>query len=642
MPNENLYQCLAMVEVTPSDFNDTLLESTIENSKRRDCSYYHECLTQRAMGLFESGRLAESKAIFLIACACSMMLEPRKRNDPFKPGIVWDGKRSAIPSDFTDSDLTFLSSIIPCISDFCVRARIADICWHMGRPRNPELALAAIEAYIQHPLLDNEHYSMSKKPWQRAIYLCRLFQKISRIKMNDIFQVLMTALMALDETNKMACSILSDLLLETGISVENEQIIQRILDLSQGLKWDTERTLLEHAIRWITRTNKNDCRVWDIYARIAESHVDQAKCATSGLSSSWEYEFAVKYYRMIPRVFRESLKVDKKIAELLQLLSCSNEVSISEMTSVKSPTVNITDIVNSSKEYVSGRTFPDVLIAFISITTPTKVDKLRKEVIKDLKSSPFRAMISVSHMRDTRVVKKSHGIDILDLDSQKSQDRIYDEMIQRFYYNASFWTSSAIVPALETISMEHRIDVLDIETCIKSCRLINPNRLSMWAKSLFLGFELDFVTAIHLLAPLVENMVREIFKFQGISTTTIGDDSVETENGLGSLLDNPKASEVIDDDLLFELKAIFTEPLGFNLRNNVAHGLFCDDINYSVSAVYTWWFCLRLVLSNTPNQVVVKRANKITKKRRARLKRNKDTKKYDTQMRPTIINESTV
>lgn len=623
MPHVNLYQCLATVEVTPSDFDDTFLESTIENSTRRDCSYYYECLTQKAMGLFESGKLAESKAIFLIACACSMVLQPEKKSNPFQPWFDIKGKRSSIPSDFSLSDLAFLSSITPYVTDYCIRARVADICWLMGKPRNRELALAAIEAYIKYPLLDSEYYYMSKGPWQRAIYLCRLFCRISRIKMNDIYQILMTALMALDETNKMACSMLSDLLLETGISVGNEQIIQRILDLSQGLKWDTERTVLEHAIRWITRTNKNDCRVWDIYARIAESHVDQAKCATSGLSSSWEYEFAIKYYRMIPRVFRESHKVDEKIAEVLQLLSNSNKVSISEMTSVKSPTVNITDIVNSSKEYVRGRTFPDVLIALISITTPTKVDKLRKEVIKDLKSSPLRAMISVSHMRDTRVVKKSHGIDMFDLDSQKSQDRIYDEMIQRFYWNASFWTSSAIVPALETISMEHRIDVFDIETYIKPCRLINPNRLSMWAKSLFLGFELDFVTAIHLLAPLVENMVREIFKFQGISTTTIGDDSVETENGLGSLLDNPKASEVIDDDFLFELKAIFTDPLGFNLRNNVAHGLFCDDINYSFSAVYTWWFCLRLIISNIPIHSSADCAAKSNNKRKARLKRVK-------------------
>ena len=51
------------------------------------------------------------------------------------------------------------------------------------------------------------------------------------------------------------------------------------------------------------------------------------------------------------------------------------------------------------------------------------------------------------------------------------------------------------------------------------------------------------------------------------------------------------------EDLTYEIKALFCDPMGPNLRNNVAHGLLNDQQANSVEAVYAWWLGLQLVFN---------------------------------------------
>ena len=47
----------------------------------------------------------------------------------------------------------------------------------------------------------------------------------------------------------------------------------------------------------------------------------------------------------------------------------------------------------------------------------------------------------------------------------------------------------------------------------------------------------------------------------------------------------------------FEIRALFCEPVGPNLRNEIAHGLLDDQTCRSATAVYAWWYALKLVFS---------------------------------------------
>ena len=95
----------------------------------------------------------------------------------------------------------------------------------------------------------------------------------------------------------------------------------------------------------------------------------------------------------------------------------------------------------------------------------------------------------------------------------------------------------------------------------------------------------------------------------GITTSTIDIDGIENENGLSTLLRHERATEVLGEDLLFELQALFTESMGPNLRNEVAHGLLNDRNSGSQAAVYAWWMILKLIVRSLYNFQITRNSN---------------------------------
>ena len=61
------------------------------------------------------------------------------------------------------------------------------------------------------------------------------------------------------------------------------------------------------------------------------------------------------------------------------------------------------------------------------------------------------------------------------------------------------------------------------------------------------------------------------------STQTISDDGVQTEDSLNSLVQTAATVEVFGADRAFEPQALFCDPMGLNLRDDVAHGSLDDD-----------------------------------------------------------------
>jgi hypothetical protein len=92
-------------------------------------------------------------------------------------------------------------------------------------------------------------------------------------------------------------------------------------------------------------------------------------------------------------------------------------------------------------------------------------------------------------------------------------------------------------------------------------------------------------------------MVRFHLKNAGVKTTNLDIDGIENEIGLSTLMGLPETETVFGKDISFELKALFCDALGPNLRNELAHGLLDDDSFQSIHAIYAWWMGLRLVVN---------------------------------------------
>jgi len=109
------------------------------------------------------------------------------------------------------------------------------------------------------------------------------------------------------------------------------------------------------------------------------------------------------------------------------------------------------------------------------------------------------------------------------------------------------------------------------------------------------GMNGDFLVAVSLLTPQVENAVRIVLKKAGVVTSKIDMRNVEQERVLGALLDMDEAERVFGRDLMFDLRGLLVEKFGSNMRNELAHGLLDLDDFKGPDAEYLWWCALRLM-----------------------------------------------
>ena len=93
-----------------------------------------------------------SKVLLLLSDACSLVLSPQSRNEPFKPFSVMNGRRSAIPDDFSASEIDLFAQVVDAVDDPRLKARLADLVWLSKTPRDHQFALSAVDAYRLVPI----------------------------------------------------------------------------------------------------------------------------------------------------------------------------------------------------------------------------------------------------------------------------------------------------------------------------------------------------------------------------------------------------------------------------------------------------------------------------------------------------------
>jgi hypothetical protein len=92
----------------------------------------------------------------------------------------------------------------------------------------------------------------------------------------------------------------------------------------------------------------------------------------------------------------------------------------------------------------------------------------------------------------------------------------------------------------------------------------------------FAAFDVaDYVKSIHILIPQVENMMRKFMRVLGAPTIKLVRDKpgiVELKN-LSDALSNRRVKEALEEKILLFLKILYNDKRGYNLRNEVAHGI---------------------------------------------------------------------
>lgn len=585
--------------------NIEIIEITIKDSSDKNLNHLSSAFGRKAESEMNDLSDEDQKLLRLLKDVTSMMLTPKSNNEPFRALIqMADGRRSAIPSDLSSEDLNSLAKIIDKIQHTPLKARIGDLLWVCNKPKDPAHAKAAIDCYISDGINPITWPRTGKTEFERAYRLAKLLNDPGRL--TKIERHLMDALINDAEDFIDISYLVGDLIGEIGALYEHTSDIAERLEIL-GQRFMSSGNY-QNAIRYFGLSSKNYqkalneskyisalVKTADCYALDAEIHFSSSK-GTKLISNSM-LESAIHAYRRVPNKHRKQYSVDQKISDLRHKLNEAGKYTLEKMRTFQTPIDGADEIIALSKKHVSGKTTEyEALIYLSGLCIAPNYNSLKKREKENMSKYLFSSLFgSAQYSSDGRVVAKTPAIGFND-DHESVDNAINDKMIRSFSNEIELNVKLCIIPALQQILAEHNINKHFIFDMCDFSPLIPKSNINLVTSAIWLGFEYDFSTAIHLIAPQIEKIVREQLKQHGVHTTHIDANSIEHENGLSTLLDMHETVAIFGQDQLFELKALFSDSTGPNLRNEVAHGLLTDSAAYSTAPVYAWWVLLRMII----------------------------------------------
>ena len=538
------------------------------------------------------------KSLLLLANICSPILNSESRNDPFQPFMTWGNKRSFLPIDLIDEEILYLSSIVDEDLPPILKARIADILWTYSKPKNKKLSEIAIENYISMDVYNDFFEPDVYVFWERAVMLAKqtknssLIEKIKSKLLNEIDYPstnwdfhLLQIIEIFDNTDldKELNHNFAEKLLEKQKEFNHEQqfhIAEQYLELAAKLFKKAGNT-------------ENSYKSLALLSQAAENHGDYRKNESAMVANSF-YKLALQRYREIPNSYRNTLQIDQRLDTVQEKITQSGLLGTDELQLISTKEMDISKLQEHSINHVKDKQSPFESVLYFTGVSSCNFESIWKSTENNINNSPISSLFGeTSVSSDGRQVSS-----IPPLNSNNRDEVILKNAIKNFGIHMNLVVEGYILPALEQIQQEHLFPKEFLIQLCKFSSIVPEKREILVANALYQGFEWDFRSAIHLLAPQIENMVRQLLKRHGLVTTHTDPNGIENEMGLSSLVSIAGAREILGDDLWFELQAVFTDSLSANLRNEVGHGLLDDDTSNSLYSVYAWWMVLRLVVRN--------------------------------------------
>jgi len=563
-------------------------------------------LRTRANELAESDHDA-SAVLDLLSQTVSMVVRSGDWNNPYAPMMSLQGQRTMIPDDLTDEQCAFLSAALQELDHPTLGARIADLLFlrSSGKQR-VEYAKTGLALWMKNDITADTWFHFSDE-WERFATVAKRLGKATALESAEIERTLLAFVLSTSSGNVAAriAALLRSLGLASHAAAEMAERLAALAPTELESP-HLARGIHQEASEWFTRAGDTEAATLHIL-RQAESLVTEADergtaAGGSALVENSLLEKALQTLRRIPRPRRTTLGAEKLAIDLIRRIRDSGAAGLTEMKEFVSEPMDLTEGVREAVERVRDRDLVTALRNFTSlIPFPSYANELTVAEASVV-AHPLQSLFStVTYSSDGRTVNRGG-----DPDAENKYgvaDSVWRQMMLHYTLRVSLTVRGAIWPAFVQLTNEHHLSVRDFEAIVSGSGLVPSNRIQLYARGLYLGYDGDFASAIHLLVPQIENLIRYHLREAGVPTSNVDQDGIESERGLSSLMELEDVVDLLTEDLAFEIRALFCGPLGPNLRNEIAHGLLSDNQVSGPEAIYTWWFALKLAFHHYWNNV---------------------------------------
>ncbi|MFD6444857.1 DUF4209 domain-containing protein [Promicromonospora sp. NPDC060204] len=537
----------------------------------------------------------------VLAMASSAMLNAEDWLEPFTPTMQFADTRTVVPADLGADQVALLARIAPLVERDDLRARVADVAWFYGDRSDVAMLDRAVEAYRAAPLTGDVWFSAGKDAWVRAFALAVRRGKDGQVRVQEMSDALKAQVLAGQVTDNFRTVGFAETLRQHGrVSPTGRAEVRNGLFALAGQASSVDPRLSRHlereALLWLGGSNEAAAnaateRIARTYIAEADARI-QADPKAGPLVEGHFLEKAIAVLQTVPRSHRLKNGLDELVDDLRTRLRESRESSMEQMMRIQSNPVDLTEAVSYARSRVSGHADKfDALAAFATLAPPMDEADTRANAAKGLKGSIRHLFASSTFSSDFRKVAASPGSS----GPADDENAVWTEMVRTAFFHSQLLAKGIIQPAQEVLTTEHQFSrQYLVSLCVES-PLVPERHVRLWGDGLALGLGGNYGAAVSVLVPQLEQVVRVMLKRNNVHTLFVDAHGVESEKSLNVLLDMAETEYIFGAGMVMEMKAMLIVQGGPNLRNDVAHGLLDDNSGWSYSALYMWWFCLRLV-----------------------------------------------
>jgi hypothetical protein len=580
--------------IKKEDIDRTAWQQVLVEADQKLCSVYGRLFYQRAQ---EAGKAHDSRTeavyTFLGAVASPELKLETPSRDPFVPAADLQYSRTPLPEDFSADELHVIKQLIETVQDAELRSRLADILW--VRQGDASVASLAVDSYLSSALHLKDvvqwadGYDRLKRSFDIAVFLGK--ETKAYRKTIDYLQKQLSEFGAEEPTPWWAKLI--NLLLDAGEG--NASRFASICGTSAQRcetagQWETARLYWQVKARCETAAGQDKNRELAL-KRASDTYVRQADVVQSEAQPVTDHALelmrsAMESLAKVPGNEQAVIELKKQVDAL--------ELKRNDAPMKKPSRMDPAGITQWARDQVKSKDLRAALVALANLAETPKPAELEEQVDAKTGRMPFQYLISTVGM-DQEGKASSHSPAAFTGDTREIRTAKDAELYQEAARNRQIAVLALLDPARRQVLSDHVVRLDDWRVFTTDNPFVPVGREEIFARGMDAGMNGDFLVAVSLLTPQVENAVRIVLKKAGVVTSKIDMRNVEQERVLGALLDMDEAERVFGRDLMFDLRGLLVEKFGSNMRNELAHGLLDLDDFKGPDAEYLWWCALRLM-----------------------------------------------
>lgn len=143
---------------------------------------------------------------------------------------------------------------------------------------------------------------------------------------------------------------------------------------------------------------------------------------------------------------------------------------------------------------------------------------------------------------------------------------------------------------------EHPLEARDLLPLAEFSPFVPSGYENIFAFGFARFFGGDYISALHILVPQLENSLRYVLKQAAIDTSSMQSDMTQENRTLSVMLGKDRAAleKIFGPAITLEIENLFDFEGGPSLRHQFAHGLLSAGACHSHDAIYACWFIFRL------------------------------------------------